>query len=291
VQSLHASYNRIERLRPQEHGLETTISSTHEITMRSAVVIKRFRSWDRGEQLREWTGLTLLAAHTPDLAPVPVDADLAGDPPTVTMSRLAAEPLGRSPLTRLQTEAVAAAVTRLHRAIPAYELDRLPPRIGEPAALASQVRAWTDQQTPTADPLVVRAFDAGSAWIRLLPQHVLADDVPPVFGHADGNLANYLWDGTRIRMVDFEDSGRSDRAFEVAELVEHLSAWIEGAVDVPLLIAMFDLTLAERTRLRELRRLCAFLWLLMLLPDGPAHERNPAGTARRQAERLLALLG
>jgi hypothetical protein len=29
----------------------------------------------------------------------------------------------------------------------------------------------------------------------------------------------------------------------------------------------------------------------MLLPDGPAHERNPAGTARRQAERLLALLG
>jgi len=42
----------------------------------------------------------------------------------------------------------------------------------------------------------------------------------PVLGRADGNLANFLWDGTRIRIADFEESGRSDTSFELAELAE-----------------------------------------------------------------------
>jgi Phosphotransferase enzyme family len=33
------------------------------------------------------------------------------------------------------------------------------------------------------------------------------------------HLANFLRDGTRVRIVDFEDSGSSDRAFELAILV------------------------------------------------------------------------
>jgi len=45
-----------------------------------------------------------------------------------------------------------------------------------------------------------------------------------VLGQGDGNLANFLWDGGQVRIVDFEDSGPSDRAFELAVLVEHLSA-------------------------------------------------------------------
>jgi Ser/Thr protein kinase RdoA (MazF antagonist) len=271
--------------------LGITISSTHDITMGPTTVTKRFRSWRRGEHLREWAGLTLLATHTPGLAPVPIDADLAGDPPTVVMSRLNADSLGSSPLTVEQIEALAAAVSRVHRVIPAYELSGLRPRLGEPTEIASRIRTWIARRPRlTSDPMVRRAFDMGSAWIHRLPHDLLADDEPPVFGVADGNLANYLWDGTRVRMVDFEDSGRSDRAFEIAELVEHLSAWIDGAVDVPLLLTALDLTAAECRRLRELRRLCAFLWLLMLQPGGIAHERNPEGTARRQAERLLVLL-
>ncbi|MEU1387219.1 MULTISPECIES: phosphotransferase [unclassified Nonomuraea] len=42
---------------------------------------------------------------------------------------------------------------------------------------------------------------------------------------ADGNRANYLWDehDRRVRLVDWEDSGRNDRAFELGELCEHIS--------------------------------------------------------------------
>jgi len=40
-----------------------------------------------------------------------------------------------------------------------------------------------------------------------------------------------------------------------------------------------------------MRRLAAFYWLILLLPDGPASCRNPPGTLERQANRLLTVLG
>lgn len=55
-------------------------------------------------------------------------------------------------------------------------------------------------------------------------------------------------------------------------LAESLSPWVDGAIDTQLVPTQFELTPAETAGLREPRRLCAFLSLLMLLPDGP-----PAG--------------
>jgi hypothetical protein len=271
--------------------VHVTDTSTHEVSLRADVVIKGFRSWSRGEHRHEWAGLTLLARHAPGLAPRPISADLTSDPPRIEMSRLAAAPLGTSVLTTAQIHALASAVGRLHRAAPAYDLASLPPRIGSPAALVGQVARWCASRPQVgSDPLVRQAYDLGSAWLHQLPVAVVEAEPAPVFGHADGNLANYLWDGTQVMLVDFENSGRSDRTFEVAEIVEHLSAWIGGAVDIPALLAAFDLSPVEHARLVELRRLCAFQWLVMLLPGGSAHGRNPTDTARRQVERLLTLL-
>jgi hypothetical protein len=56
-------------------------------------------------------------------------------------------------------------------------------------------------------------------------------------------------------------------------------------------VALFELAAAERARLAQFRRLAALFWLLHLRPGGRASRRNPPGTLRRQAERLLALLG
>ncbi|MEV4893701.1 hypothetical protein AB0K48_30385 [Nonomuraea sp. NPDC055795] len=44
-------------------------SATHDVVIGADEVIKRFRSWERGEPQREWTALTLLAEHAPGLAP------------------------------------------------------------------------------------------------------------------------------------------------------------------------------------------------------------------------------
>lgn len=111
-----------------------------------------------------------------------------------------------------------------------------------------------------------------------------------MFSQADGNLGNFVWDGARCHVVDFEDSGISDPAYEVADLLEHVSAWPPGLIAEDDLIEALGFRAAQRARLLGFRRLMAAYWLLMLLPGNPGHPRNPAGSAERQAERVLGLL-
>jgi hypothetical protein len=73
--------------------------TTHEVCIDHDrhLVVKRFRSWARGEPAREWAALTLLAESAPGLAPAPVRADLDGDPPAIVMSWLPGAQLGTVP--------------------------------------------------------------------------------------------------------------------------------------------------------------------------------------------------
>jgi Phosphotransferase enzyme family len=217
-------------------------AATHEIHIDAGrgVVIKRFRSWDRREPVREWTALMLLAEYAPGLAATPVRADLTADPPVIEMSRLPGVPLG-----------------------------------------------GTTPSAPQADALGL-ALDRADWFFGATLDTLNGGDV--VLGQGDANLANFLWDGTQVRIVDFEDSGPSDRAFELAVLVEHIPAWSDAGLPAEVFLALFDLTAAEQMKLREYRRLSALFWLLMLLPGSPAHRRNPPGTLERQAARLLLLL-
>ena len=111
-----------------------------------------------------------------------------------------------------------------------------------------------------------------------------------MLGQADGNLANFLWDGTRIAIVDFEESGRSDIPFELAELVEHVGSWVDTDFETDAFLAHFPLETGEFARLTECRRLLALLWLMSLSLVGPDDDRNPPDTPIRQARRLRALL-
>jgi hypothetical protein len=65
---------------------------------------------------------------------------------------------------------------------------------------------------------------------------------------------------------------------------------LDAGLRAEVFLALFDLTAAEQARLHEYRRLSALFWLLMLVPGGPAHRRNPPGTVERRAARLLRLL-
>ena len=69
--------------------------TTHVVDIGEDEVVKRFRSWDRGEHLREWQALTLLASYAPDLAPAPRSANLTSVPPQVRMSRVPGLPMDR----------------------------------------------------------------------------------------------------------------------------------------------------------------------------------------------------
>jgi hypothetical protein len=268
------------------------MASTHAVEVGSATVVKRFRRWDQDEHRREWRALTLLAEHMPGLAPAPVCAELEADPPSVTMTRLEGEPLaGR--LTDVQLDGLAEAVAAVQAAVPEPILRGLPSRLLHPLVALRRLRGWCARRPPLGeDPLVARAFAAVTDWVgRPRLDEVFAAELTPVFGSGDGNLANYLWDGERVRVVDFEYSGMSDRAYELAEVVEHVSVWVDDAFDAPALLSRSEPTSAEKARLRECRRLLALFWFLSVLSEDSKRPRNLPGTAVRQAGRLLALLG
>ncbi|MBT2233382.1 phosphotransferase family protein [Nonomuraea sp. NEAU-A123] len=259
-------------------------ASTHSIEVRFDVVVKRYRSTDHGQPEREWRALELLNQYAPGLAPAPVTADLAADPPTVVMSRLGGSAV-HGPIRGHLADAMAEAVTRVQQAVPLRVLERLPARAGHPVELLQQVRAWSATAPSDGDPAVAVAVSAAlreaANWVeqpRLAD--LLARPGTPVFGTGDGNLANYLWDGADVRVIDFEYSGRSDRAFEVAEVIEHISVWRNDLSGMTAVLERLEMTADEAGRLTECRRLLALFWLL----------RTRGETQADQANRMLALL-
>ncbi|MET9339294.1 aminoglycoside phosphotransferase family protein [Nonomuraea sp. NPDC003804] len=267
--------------------------STHNVQLGDDIVTKRYTSWERGEPHRERAALALLAEHVPGLAPTLVRAELDACPPTIVMTRLPGRVLRGEHAAEEQIRAMAEALNRLHQEVPARVVETIEPAAWRPAIAVDKVRAWADKQPDLGeDPLVRQAFQAGAAWLASsAPDKLTTNPLPPVLGLADGNHANYMWDRDerKVRLIDWEDSGRSDRAFELGEVAEHISR-IDGTLDAELLLSYIDLTPQETERVREFRRLFALGWFLMLGPDGPATPHNPAGTLERQAERVLHLL-
>jgi aminoglycoside phosphotransferase (APT) family kinase protein len=267
---------------------------THQVSVDRGrrIVVKRYEHADREQPAREWRALLLLAEHAPGLAPEPILADLAGNPAVIEMSLLDGEPLGGEPLTQEQESAVLRAVGQLWQAVPVSKVTLLPDESAREteAWLVQQVREMAASYDLGEDPVVRSAELAGLDWLSWAGVGGGEHGLPHVFGQGDSNLANFLWDGERVRIVDFEDSGVSDRAFELGQLVEHISARHDAGLNADQFAAAFDLTAAERARLADTRRLAALYWLLRLRPGGDVSERNPPGTLRRQAERLLALL-
>jgi aminoglycoside phosphotransferase (APT) family kinase protein len=255
------------------------------------VVVKRYVSFDRGEPAREWRALRLLSEHAPGLAPEPLWADVSGQQPVVEMSLLPGEPLGGGALTQEQESALVRALGQLWQSVPVDRVLAVSGEYGNEAQLVHLVSELASGGPDMGvDPLVQAAYAAGADWLTWA---VTATGNPagrqPVYGQGDGSLSNFLWDGERVRIVDFEDSGLSDRAFELAILVEHISAWLGAGLRSEQFAAAFDLTPAERARLADCRRLAALHWLMLLRPGSAASERNPPGTLRLQAERLLRL--
>jgi len=266
--------------------------STHGVEIMADHVVKRFRSCTGGEHDREWRALMLLDRYAPDLAPAPLSADLAADPPMVMMSRLPGEPLRGGVVQPVQIDAMARTLARIFDAVPGPLASELPSRRHSRRQIESAARSWA-LELPADAPCAIRdAVTDGLRWLELTPFAAgCHPHVPPVFGQGDGNLANFLWDGNRVRLVDFEDSGRSDRACELADVTEHVATWVDTDFDAALFLDHFSLSTAEERRLSESRRLFALHWLLFLACEDPERPRNPPGTAIRQADRLQSLLG
>ncbi|MGW0802074.1 phosphotransferase family protein [Nonomuraea sp. NPDC002799] len=249
------------------------------MTFDGDLVTKRYVPGKPGAAACEWRALRLLAEHAPGLAPEPI----AFEDGVVTMSRVDGVPLRGLFAGDEHVAAMAGALAELHSAVPRHVLRAVPVRPWQREALVGRLRPRCASWQPR-DPLADRAVLEGLRWLDGWDPG--ESGITPVFGGGDGNLANFLWDGVRVRIVDFEESGRSDLAFELAELAEHVSMWVDG--EVADVTRRFELSPPEERRLRECRKLLTLVWFFLLSHESP---RNPPGTFQRQAERVLAGLG
>lgn len=231
--------------------------------MRSEVH-KRYVSWAGEEPAREWAGLRLLAEHAPGLAPGPLRRETVEGAPVVVMTRLPGLPLGDGPLSARQVRALCLALGRLF-AVPVTAVCAagLGERNDGPSTFRSWVREWAGGAhdfTGCREPALVQdALDRARGWLES-PSATPDGVVDPVLAMADGNLANLLWDGEVCRLVDFEDCGLSDPAYELADpadLAEHASSRLAGLLDVDVLVAEIGLTERQPARWAAYRPLFA----------------------------------
>lgn len=245
---------------------------THSVEISGRTLTKRYTSWSRDEPTREWTALTLLSRTAPGLTPTPLaSSPTTAGTPWITMTLLPGRAL-TAPLAPAQTAAVGDAIETLW----STPVDGLQPI--DLQALVDRTRNGLTTLTDTTG-VVARA---ARTWLDS-EQPDLTAVQDPVVAHGDPNLTNYLWDGTRVRIVDFEDAGLGDRTVELANLVEHLS-WRQA--DPTPLVRRFAV---DPHRFRQARILWAGFWLTLIGPGGPSAHRNPPGTAEAQARRVLRL--
>lgn len=266
---------------------------THDLTFTTTEVRKRFVTWDRAEPEREWRCLTLLAEHAPGVAARPLRREVEDGAPVVVMERLPGDPLGGRPLTAAQTEALGRTLRRLYD-VPLEAVHRagLAERRYGPSSQQQTMSEWLaddDELDRCQDPvLVAEAVHVARDWLArsdALPAPHLS-----ALGISDLNPANVLWDGERCRLVDFEDGGLSDPAYELADHTEHLAGRLAGVFDTEALVDAVGLSGDERDRMAAYRPLWAVFWLAMLLPGNGGFRRNPPGTTERQARRVLGYL-
>ena len=265
--------------------------TTHEVCVGDAEVFKRYKSVVHGEDQREFDALTVLAEHAPGLAPTPLQLRREDGRIELQMSRIAGRPLGDDVLSAIEVGALARAMTRLHDSVPPSVLRSWPLRLGVPTELLDGLRAGLPPSRSISDVVVAEAARASRRWLETSGEATVATfPRRRVFTNADGNLSNYLWDGRECRIVDFEDAGVSDWAYEVADLLEHPTVALTHAFLPDGLLELMDADDEDLADLRQYRRLLASVWFVLLLPDGPAAPRNPPGSLHKQARRVVRLL-
>jgi Ser/Thr protein kinase RdoA (MazF antagonist) len=268
-------------------------SQTHDVRFTDTEVRKTFLSWADGEADREWRCLRVIAEHAPGIAPQPLRQETTDGHPVVIMQRLPGEPLGGTPLTDAQTASLGRTLRHLYDIPPEHVTAA---GIGErrfgPSTLPPALSAWLDEPhdlSPCQNPAQVRdAIEATREWLArpdVLPATRLV-----ALGIADLNPANILWDGQTCRLVDFEDGGLTDPAYELADHVEHLAGRLAGVFDPTALATAAGFSDDEWDRMTAYRTLWAAFWLVMLLPGNGGFRRNPPGTTEVQAAHLLTLI-
>jgi Ser/Thr protein kinase RdoA (MazF antagonist) len=231
------------------------------------VCVKIYRVDDRCRAEREWLSLAFLARHQASSAPAPLWADPHPAQPAIGMTILPGRPFPEAGDHREPLRALAA-VQRQYAELP------LPPELGTLERIDSAshyIRRITGIWAPAVtshprDALTRDLLQILGRWEDSGDAAVLAEPARRIFSRGDSNLLNWLWDGTSIRVVDYEFAGYSDLAFDCADLTEHISSRQAGIGDQAWaeITGLAGLGDADQRRFEAAQRTCALRWLAVL---------------------------
>lgn len=222
--------------------------------------VKVYRADGRQRDEREWYALTFLDTHLPGLAPRPLRHEPDDRFPLVAMEYLPGTPLLDQPIDTQRLAALAARLTQIYALTPSSGDF---PYVGEsaPEKIIARIEQWA-----ASDPQGVG--DLLGRWLASADVALLRMPAAPVFGLADPNLLNWLWDdatGT-LRRVDLEYAGWCDLESELADLVE--GPWARGLADADWLAFARSFADLDRARFAAARRLFALFWVGLFAARG-----------------------
>ena len=250
-----------------------------------ALCLKLYRVDKRQRDQREWLALRWLSSHGHHFAPRPIDYYADTRAPAIVMEFIDGDWLGEQKLSRVQLAGLVEAHQQLYRVTPDCPGAQFQPAIGSPRVMVPRVQAGEWGGDPAnGDALAQEAYGLWERWRKGDDPALLLEPAPQVFSRGDPNLANCCWSRGRLRIVDFEYSGWSDRAFDLADLVEHVQSRVTPEEEWVWFVEQFGLSGREQQRFRAARRLSALFWLMKMWA-----QRVPEPTNREDA-RLVSQL-
>lgn len=233
--------------------------------------LKLYITDERQRAEREWAALTLLAEQNNTIAPQTRWRAMANGSAAIIMEWVPGVDLRTHTPGRVELAALAVTLQQVYAITPTTA--HFPfVVVGTPASLIKRTAAWAERVSPSTDPLLVAARALIGRWLAGDDGDYLREGVPAVFGRGDPSLANCLWDGTRVRCIDWEYAGWSDLALELADLLE--GPWSNTITNAAWqgFLAHFDLHNLY-PRFMAARRLLRCFWL------GKYGEQYANGTA------------
>lgn len=245
--------------------------------------IKIFKVDIRQRGQREWASLLHLRENGIDYVPTPYQFVTVDGTPILVMELVHGSHLGHKHLSRDQLEILACRVKRLH--LLPYEgrpenarVFLAPERVD---GLIDLMKGVPVQDQPTA-----QCLDLWTILSRGPALDLLRQTTELVFSRMDTSLANLMWDGDTIRLVDLEYGGWTERVFDLAEQVEHVQSRGTPDSEWEWYLQQFPLQPEEHIRLKQAQRLLAFDWARRFWP---AKDERSSENFLEQVERVSHL--
>jgi hypothetical protein len=218
---------------------------------------KFYKSDGRLRPQREWASLHFLREREIDCAPEPFYCEEDPIATLIVMEFFPGEHLGQRHLMPMQIEELARAVKAFHR-IP-YKKDA--EWLGQ---LTARYRvagvAEFMQKTAATYREQKRCYALWARWLKGPNAQRVHDVGKMVFSRLDTNLSNMLWDGERLRFVDWEYGGWMERLFDLAEQVEHDQSRCTPDAQWAHFIDLCELDRDQLENFRAAQQLVAFEW-------------------------------